>query len=262
MTTLLIKVYSYTVLSSDLSKDIQSLVQSSAVELNSQSSKNHSGLIKQMAAHIAVLFLTGYVFYIAEPGSSLFSWHPVLMTLAFVVAVFEAVLVFSPQSSLLGSVSHQTKVTIHGMLAGLGAACAIGGFAIIFQVKENNKKLHFQTWHGLLGLITVGYACMQLLGGACVKYYPYVSGLLKMKLADLKTTHATSGTIAFGLITATLLTALNTTWFVEKVGEGVAWYACALTVIFIGLAVGGQVLSSYGHVFKRIARGATPSSKK
>lgn len=214
-----------------------------------------------MVAHIAVLFFSGYIIYLAEPGSNLFSWHPVLMTLAFVASIFEAVLVFSPNSSLLRSVSHHTKVTIHWMLAALGAACAVGGFAIIFQVKEINQKFHFQTWHGLLGLITVGYTCMQLLGGACVKYYAYTSEFFKMKLADLKMTHAVSGTVAFSLITATLMTALNTNWFMEKV-EGVTWYACAVSVIFIGMVVGSQVLTSYGHVIRRKTKAASTSAKK
>jgi hypothetical protein len=60
------------------------------------------------------------------------------MSLAFVACIFEAVLVFSPHSSLLGSVTHQTKVTVHWMVAVLGAACAVGGFGVIFLVGQNS----------------------------------------------------------------------------------------------------------------------------
>lgn len=128
-------------------------------------------------------------------------------------------------------------------------------------MKEEKKKLHFQTWHGLLGLVTVGYTCMQLTGGLAVKYYKYSSKLIKMKLGDLKLTHATSGTIVFGLITATFLTALNTDWFTGK-AEGVAWYACVASVSFMGLAVANQALTNYQHVIKRKAKAATPSAQK
>ena len=66
--------------------------------------------------------------------AGLFSWHPTLMVLAYVAAVFEGVLVYSPHSSLMGNLSRPNKVTIHWSLATLSALLAVGGFAIILQV--------------------------------------------------------------------------------------------------------------------------------
>ncbi|KAL8567462.1 hypothetical protein ACOMHN_010053 [Nucella lapillus] len=202
-----------------------------------------------MAAHIAALLFCVYIIYIAAPGTDLFSWHPTLMVLAYGAAMFEAVLVFSPHSSLVGGLTRQVKVTLHWVLASLAAVCALGGLAAIFQVKENKQKVHFATWHGLLGLITVGYSLMQLLGGASVKYYPLSSRLISMRLADLKMTHAVSGVAAFTLATATLTLALYSDWVCARV-RGMAWYACCTAVAWMGLVVINQVTTAYAPRFK------------
>lgn len=204
----------------------------------------------KMVAHVAALLFCAYIIYLAWPGSSLFSWHPTLMVLAYAVAMFEAVLVFSPHSSLVGSLSRQTKVTIHLLFATTSAFLALGGLAIIFQVKENNQRPHYTSWHGLIGLITVGYSCMQLMGGTAVKYYSFSSRFIKMKLADLKMTHAVSGVAAFTLVTATMMLALYTSWLSERV-EGLAWYACAMAVSWVGMVVVNQVTEAYGYRFRQ-----------
>ncbi|XP_025107693.1 cytochrome b561 domain-containing protein 2-like [Pomacea canaliculata] len=197
-----------------------------------------------MAAHVVAVVFCAYIIYVAGPGSSLFSWHPTLMVLAYMAAMFEAVLVFSPKSSLVPQMSHHVKVTLHWSLAVMSALLAVAGFAVIFQVKENNNKEHFTSWHGLLGVVTVGYSCMQLLGGSAVKYYHLSSRVIKMRLVDLKMTHAVSGVAAFVLVTATLMSALYSNWVAQRV-QGIAWMACALAVSWVGLVVANQVVEAY-----------------
>ena len=120
-------------------------------------------------------------------------------------------------------------------------------------MKENQQKPHFTSWHGLLGLVTVGYTCMQLLGGASVKYHTYFASLIKMRLADHKMTHAVSGVAAFTLVTATLMCALYTDWLSERV-QGLAWYACCMAVSWVGLVIMNQVVSAYASRFAPKAR--------
>lgn len=57
------------------------------------------------------------------------------MVLAYMAAMFEAVLVFSPKSSLVPQMSHHVKVTLHWSLAVMSALLAVAGFAVIFQVR-------------------------------------------------------------------------------------------------------------------------------
>ena len=54
-----------------------------------------------MVFHLITFGLTAVVLYTAVPGSDLFSWHPSLMTLAFCLLMAQAIVIFSPESSLL-----------------------------------------------------------------------------------------------------------------------------------------------------------------
>ena len=77
------------------------------------------------------------------------------------------------------------------------------------------------------------------------KYYNISTKLLGMKLADLKITHATSGAVAFTLITATFITALNSNWAVEKLGEGAGYWGLGACMAFVGVSVVNQVHSFF-----------------
>ena len=121
------------------------------------------------------------------------------------------------------------------------------------QVKENQQKPHFTSWHGLLGLVTVGYSCLQLLGGATVKYHNTFASLIRMRLADHKMTHAVSGVVAFTLVTATLMCALFTDWLSQRM-QGLAWYVCSMAVCWMALVVMNQVTSAYAARFTPKAR--------
>ena len=66
-----------------------------------------------MVVHILTLGLTGGLLYLASPGSDLFSWHPSLMAVAFALFMAQAIVIFSPESSLLLTSSRQDKIQLH-----------------------------------------------------------------------------------------------------------------------------------------------------
>ncbi|KAL3853109.1 hypothetical protein ACJMK2_016686 [Sinanodonta woodiana] len=197
----------------------------------------------KMVAHVVAIGLAAFIIYTAWPGSSLFSWHPTCMALAFVCLMFEGLLVFNRESSLFSNVSHASKILTH-QLMNIGAFIfALTGFLIIYYNKNLNNKDHFTTWHGVLGLVTVCYLPLQMTGGAIAKY-PALRNILKMKLSAIKLYHATSGSIVLALASCTLLTAFHSNWFTQQVGD-VVWWVClaCLTVIpMIGL---NQITSAY-----------------
>ncbi len=53
-----------------------------------------------MVVHIISVALTGFYFWLAKPGTDLFSWHPACMAMAFVLLLLQAIVIFSPESSL------------------------------------------------------------------------------------------------------------------------------------------------------------------
>ncbi len=77
----------------------------------------------------------------------------------------EAILVFSPESSLIGQSNRATKVNYHGYMLFCALLSALGGFAVIYTNKNRHGASHFTSWHGLVGLITVGYTTAQVCAG-------------------------------------------------------------------------------------------------
>lgn len=198
-----------------------------------------------MVAHIVPVVLTAFVLYTAWPGSSLFSWHPTLMVLAFVVCMWEGLLVFNKESSLFVNVSRSTKVLIHQILNIAAVVFAILGFIVIYYNKDLNAKPHFTTWHGLFGLVTVICVTVQSLGGDVVRY-EWLRKLLrvKMSLGTLKIYHATSGLVAFTLVVTTIMLAFYSTWFTSQVGW-VPWILCYGCVSFMAVIIMNQVVTEY-----------------
>ncbi|CAL1541780.1 unnamed protein product [Lymnaea stagnalis] len=200
--------------------------------------------ISTMVAHLSALLFPIIIIYSAVPGSSLFSWHPTLMALGCSLLMLEGIVIFSKSSSLFPSLTRPWKASIHYWLMGSGVSFTIAGLVIIYLNKEQAGKSHFTSWHGLFGVITVGYACAQSTGGALAKYYKYVGGIIKIRLADLKLYHATSGLLAYLLITVTLILSLQSNWAVSSINWAL-WYACFACVCASALVVMTHITTTF-----------------
>ena len=60
-----------------------------------------------MVVHILSVVFTGFILYLSNPGSDLFSWHPTCMTIAFMLLLLQAIVLFSPESSLFPTTPKQ-----------------------------------------------------------------------------------------------------------------------------------------------------------
>ncbi|KAK4300706.1 hypothetical protein Pmani_027106 [Petrolisthes manimaculis] len=89
-----------------------------------------------------------FIAYAARPGSSLFSFHPLLMTLSFTGLMTEGLFMFS-KSGLAGNQLHSTRVTAHWLILLCVAAAHGFGYAAIYYTKEFNNKPHITSWHDL-----------------------------------------------------------------------------------------------------------------
>ncbi|CAH2312589.1 cytochrome b561 domain-containing 2 [Pelobates cultripes] len=193
------------------------------------------------AAHLATFTFTVYMICVSQPGSTLFSWHPFLMTLAFSFLMTEAILVFSPDSSLLRSFSRKAKGRAHWTLQLLAVLCALLGLGIIYANKVLLAKPHFSTWHGLFGALTVLWSVLQSFGGVSLLYPKLVQ---RWTLATRKLYHATAGLLGYLLGCSSLFLGMFSIWFTTTV-TGLSWYVCALCPILTGLVVMNQVSNAY-----------------
>ncbi|GAB1609885.1 cytochrome b561 domain-containing protein 2-like [Argonauta hians] len=194
-----------------------------------------------MVAHFVAVLFTGFIIYTASPGSSLFSWHPTLMAISFCFLMFEAILIFSPHSSLISLKSRSTKVTWHWVTLLVAFISAVGGIIIIYYNKALNNKSHFTSWHGLIGIITMVYFMLQLCGGLFVRYPKLIPSI---RLIDLRLYHATSGLVAFLLVCFTLFLSMYSNWFCKNI-TGTSWYACVGCIGLMTTMITNQVTSAY-----------------
>lgn len=198
-------------------------------------------LISGAAAHLAAFAFTIYIGCVSQPGTTLFSWHPFLMSLAFSFFMTEAILVFSPDSSLLRSFSRKVRVRTHWILQLLSSLCAILGLGFIYYNKIVHGKPHFSTWHGLVGLLTVLWALIQNVGGITLLYPKLMQ---RWTLSTRKLYHATSGLLGYLLGCTSLFLGMCSLWFNASV-TGASWYLCALCPLLTGLVVMNQVSNAY-----------------
>lgn len=112
--------------------------------------------------------------------------------------MFQAILVFSKESSLFVSMAHKTKVRLHWLFNSLGLVSILSGFGVIYYNKELNMKQHMTTWHGKIGLFTILYTAVQyLLGFNLTLFNSLATKMTKLSYPQRTIFHATSGTLLF-----------------------------------------------------------------
>lgn len=193
------------------------------------------------STHVLCVAFTAFLVFLSRPGSSLFSWHPFLMTLAFSFFMTEAILLFSPHCSPVRKFAHKTKGRIHWMLQILSITCATTGLIVIIYNKNLNGKPHLTSWHGLLGLITVCVVGIQSVAAIPLIYHSLAKG---WSLAKLKRYHAASGLVTYLLGSSSLLLGLCSSWFTAAVSD-YTWYLSALCPILSALVIMDQVSRTY-----------------
>ncbi|KAM9074263.1 transmembrane reductase CYB561D2 isoform 2-T2 [Megaptera novaeangliae] len=233
------------------------------------------------AAHIVALGFTIFVAVLARPGSTTHTPQPVGIGVAgffllqlheassshsrslllaprayvsgslsfsvpslspqFSFLMTEALLVFSPESSLLRSLSRKGRARCHWVLQLLALLCALLGLGLVILHKEQLGKAHLATWHGRAGLLAVLWAGLQCSGGVGL-LYPKL--LPRWPLAKLKLYHATSGLVGYLLGSASLLLGMCSLWFTATVTSGV-WYLAVLCPVVTSLVIMNQVSNAY-----------------
>ncbi|CAB4055183.1 CYB561D2 [Lepeophtheirus salmonis] len=196
-----------------------------------------------MVVHLLCVLLTGFYIYLSPPGTDLFSWHPACMIIAFGLLSLQAILIFSPISSLTPNSPRGDKVQLHWIFQCFGLFALIAGFTSVFLNKEINSRKHFTTWHGRFGLATlIGFITI-FIGGVVANYS--INFRSYIKPVKLKMYHATSGMIVFFFAMSTLYLATYSNYFSNRVKT--AWIArgAGFAPIILGICIARQVTQSY-----------------
>ncbi|XP_018022790.1 transmembrane reductase CYB561D2 [Hyalella azteca] len=194
-------------------------------------------MIRGVVIPAALAGIVGYIGILAKPSSSLFSYHPAFMTLAFIGMLSSAVLLLNRDVKL----SRRSKTFLHWLLNGLAGIAAAVGFGSIYYNKELNNKPHFTSWHGLIGATACALLLSQLTFGGIMNYPQYAKPVLSY--SALRRCHAISGTTVYLLGSGAFIFGLFTTWFQSQ--------ASALAIITV---IGAQALV-LGSILQQVWKG-------
>ncbi|XP_004068961.1 cytochrome b561 domain-containing protein 1 [Oryzias latipes] len=195
-----------------------------------------------VSAHLTSLGLTVTVSVLSRPGTSLFSWHPVCMTVAFCVFMTEGLLLFSAEGSPFCFKSRKGKVRVHWLCQVLALTAAATGLGFIIASKSVSEHPHLTSWHSLLGSCTLASTLLQAGFGICVTFHKELH--LSLPPSRLKLYHATCGLLVYLLATVTVVSALFSDWFQASV-KGPAWWVLLLLPFFPALVVMNQITNAY-----------------
>lgn len=160
----------------------------------------------------------------------------------FAFLMTEAILMFSPQSSVFPSSTRATKAQIHWMIQAASITCTSLGFAAIFYNKNQRGKDHFTSWHGLFGLVTMILVLLQAFQGISIYYQKF--SLMKASLGQRKQLHALVGVLVFTLACFTIVLGYFSNWFVKNVNDAVWWGSVLSTLAMTGVIM-GQVANEF-----------------
>ncbi|XP_034442751.1 cytochrome b561 domain-containing protein 1 [Hippoglossus hippoglossus] len=195
-----------------------------------------------IAAHVTGLGLTLIISMLSRPGTSLFSWHPVLMSVAYCLCLTEGILLFSAEGSPFCFKSRKGKIRLHWFCQALVLITSASGLGFMVASKNISERPHLVSWHSLLGICTLAATALQAAVGICVIFPKLLH--LSSSLPKLKLYHATCGLVVYLLATVTVVLAMFSDWFQATV-KGVTWWAFFLLPFFPALVVMNQITSAY-----------------
>jgi len=175
-----------------------------------------------------ILFVTYICFY---EGTVLFSWHPSLMLIGFLVLMTEAILSFNPINLPTRELSYKSRVFLHWILQAVSTCAITASFTIIILNKISIGKNHFTSNHGKVGLTTIILTGISVTFGILAKYsYQFRHYLRPL---NMKMIHSVLAICCYILALTTISLGLLSPWFLENVSY--SWiYGLIAVVVYIG----------------------------
>ncbi|CAL1609702.1 unnamed protein product [Knipowitschia caucasica] len=193
-----------------------------------------------VTALVSALSLTLTICVLSRPGTSLFSWHPVCMSVAYWLCM-SAGLLFFAEGSFCGCKPHVRNDLLCWCQA-LGILGTIVGLCFMVASKERSEQPHLVSWHSVLGLCTLAVTALQASCGLCVLFPKLLQ--LSSHVAKLKLYHTTCVLVTSFLSTVTIVSAMFSDWFQASV-KGVAWWAVLLLPLLPALVVTNQIIQQH-----------------
>lgn len=145
----------------------------------------------------SVAFVVVIAYYLGD--YSLFSWHPVCMSVGYMALMTEAVRTAVAFRTTTGE-ERVRQITKHMVLNLCALALIVVGFSAIYKNKIRLGKSHFMSWHGKLGLTVFISSILVVLGGLLsFKKVGLIHMFPEKKHATIKRIHRIGGVFTYFL---------------------------------------------------------------
>ncbi|KAL0883827.1 hypothetical protein ABMA27_015914 [Loxostege sticticalis] len=184
-----------------------------------------------VVSNVCALIILGIISYCCfKDGVSLFSFHPTLMTLGWLLVMTTAVNAITPGDLATEWMPIRLRSARHWVLQVIGGIIITIGFLVILINKIKFDKPHFASLHAKFGLASYIFMTATMLGGIGALY----SLKLKHYLAPIytKVLHASVGLVTFTLGITTICLGLFSDWW-NKVGDNISRYVALSLVILV-----------------------------
>ncbi|XP_049865036.1 transmembrane reductase CYB561D2-like [Pectinophora gossypiella] len=165
-----------------------------------------------LVSNICALVFVGIIIYCCfKDGATLFSFHPTLMALGWMVFMTSAVNAITPGDLATEWMPIRLRSARHWVIQLCGGIIITVGFLVILSNKIIHEKPHFATLHAKFGLASLILMLGTMTGGIGALY----SLNLKRYLAPIytKLIHATVGLTTFSLGIITILLGIFSSWW-------------------------------------------------
>ncbi|KAM3968183.1 transmembrane reductase CYB561D2-like [Aphomia sociella] len=193
------------------------------VSPNSNTKPSYINIVSNISAFV---FLGIIIYYSFADGISLFSFHPTLMSIGWLLIMTSAINAITPGDLATEWMPIRLRSARHWVLQVFGGIIITIGFVVIICNKIGNNSAHFTSYHGKFGLAS--YICMlvTMLGGIGALY----SLKLKQYLPPIytKLLHASIGLVTFCLGITSISLGLFSGWGSKK---GEVFQYVGLTIV-------------------------------
>ncbi|XP_041973352.1 transmembrane reductase CYB561D2-like [Aricia agestis] len=215
---------------------------------NDETKPSFMNLISNISAFVFILIITYCCF---KNGISLFSFHPILMSVGWLILMTSAINAITPGDLATEWMPIRLRSARHWVIQVFAIIIILVGFLVILSNKIINGKDHFVTLHGKFGLASFIFMIITSFGGLGALY----SLKLKHYIAPLytKILHSSIGLLTFslGIITITL-GCFSNWWNASGNGDVLRYISLVLVLITMILTILRPSLKVYFRIKERL----------
>ncbi|CAK1578275.1 unnamed protein product [Parnassius mnemosyne] len=212
---------------------------------NSTSPPSYLNLASNLCA---LMFIAIIIYCCFRDGVSLFSFHPSLMSLGWLMIMTSAINAITPGDLATEWMPIRLRSARHWVLQLLAVTIITVGFLVILSNKIINNKSHFATLHAKFGLASLIFMSLTSLGGIGALY----SLKLKNYIAPIytKLLHASVGLLTLTLGVITILLGNFSHWW--SFGEILRYFSMILVLLVMLFTILRPSLKIYFRLKERL----------